>query len=331
MKTVVSLMAVAGLAAAAQAQSFEANGSTVTFQVWNGSSWASNVNVAPGAQVEWRVVVDYTGTRNDLFALGEALVQPYFGNVDNDGLGLATDGVAGGQNTPSGNSIPGSMVSASDRGNSNAMAVYGRISPFGNTAMQPPAAPGLPVNGNLMQVYRHTGGSNGAPAGNWIRLAGGDATGSAEVNETWAVPTAALAASATANDLNRINRGVSFGQLSAALAGANHTSAIPGYGDQLHSLVVFRGAFVASSDVGPDRVVTLSSDDRFLKRWGSTASADNRRYIAWQTSLSDSGTSTSGHRTSASFLGATITIVPTPASIALMGLGGLVAARRRRA
>jgi len=331
----VSMLAVAGLAASVQAQTYEggtgAGGSVVDFQVWDGASWSNNANINPGDRVEWRVVVSYTGTRTDLFAMGELLMQPYFGGVDNAGAGPTVDFAEGGQGANSGNGIPGSMLSIGTRSDSNALGAYGRIAPFGATAMTTNTTA---ANGSQMQLYRHSGGNNGAPAGDWIRFAGGSGTVATEVNETWAVPTAALAAAATANDLNRINRGVSAFQQSQAASGGQHTTLLYPGDNQTSGLVTFRGAFLASSDlpVGTDRIVSLGSDDRFVKRVGGTTSADNRRYMSWQTSSADAGTSTSGHRTGVAFDGATITILlPTPGSVALLGIGGLIAARRRRA
>lgn len=331
----VSMLAVAGLAASVQAQTYEggtgAGGASVDFQVWNGSSWANNANINPGDQVEWRVVVSYTGTRQDLFAMGELLMQPYFGGVDNVGAGALMDNAFGGQGVNSGNGIPLSMLPITDRANSSALGAYGRIAPFGATSMQTNATA---ANGNQMQLYRHSGGSAGAPAGDWIRFAGGSGAVNTEVNETWADSLAATAASTNANNLNRINRGLSSAQTSQALAAGNHTSLMYPADSQLSGLVVFRGAFVASSELPTltDRVVTLNSDASFSKRVGSTTSADNRRYMSWQTGAGDTGTGITGHRTGLVFDGATITILlPTPGSVALLGLGGLIVARRRRA
>ena len=86
MKTLaVSMVALAGLAAVAQAQTYEAVGGRVSFQVFNGTSWTNSASINPGDTVQWRAVVDYVGTRTDLFGVGQVAWQAEFGNVDNAG------------------------------------------------------------------------------------------------------------------------------------------------------------------------------------------------------------------------------------------------------
>lgn len=310
MKTVVSLLAVAGLAAAASAQTYESGAASLNFEVWNGSSWASSADVLPGGSVEWRVRVQYTGTRTDLTAMGEMWWQGVFGNVDNTGAGASADQLGawlgGGTNA---NGIAGSMVPTADGSNGGALSGYGRVFSFGLAAMQS-------SNLNILTSFRHSAGANGAPAGEFIRVAGSGST-------IWAPDVAATALGTTTANTQSIQRGVQSNQTAQALNPAQWTAGT--------NVIVFRGAFIASDDTAV-RTVSLGSDERFLRRVGGNTSTDNRRYIAWQTGAGDTGTGATGHRTFANaFNGASINIVPTPASIALMGLGGLVAARRRRA
>lgn len=308
MKTVVSLLAVAGLAAAASAQTYESGAASVIFEVWNGSTWTNSVDVAPGATVEWRARVQYTGTRTDLNGMGEMWWQATFQGADNTGAGGSADQVSVGQGVPSGNSS-GGMVSEADGLNGAALSSYGRVLPFGLAATNA-------ASSNVTTVFRHSAGANGAPAGEWIRVAGSGSS-------TWAPSLADTAASTTTANTQLLLRGIQSNQTAEASSVAIHSESL--------SPVVFRGSFTASDDTSL-RTVTVGTDERFLRRVGGNTSNDNRRYIAWQTSQGDTGTGATGHRTFANgFFGANINIVPTPASIALMGLGGLVAARRRRA
>jgi hypothetical protein len=315
-KLLTSMIALAGVAAVANAQTYETNGAALRFEAWNGSVWSSNANINPGQRAEWRVVVDYTGTRTDLYALGEVYHQPLLGNVDNTGASGAVDSVSVGQGFNSGN-VQGNMVPAGNASNGNQLSVYGRLFPFGLSAMQF-------SNLNQMSVFRSSGPTAAdpdAPAGEFMRVAGSGAS-------TWA-KTVANTGTVTTADLQLILRGVINSQSSNALQPTAHT------GNVITGVVLMRGAFVASTDVpvGGNRVVSLSTDERFLRRWGSTtvSPTDNRRYISWQTSAGDTGSGVFAHRTGVNVVGGTITIVPSPAPVALMGLGGLFAARRRRA
>jgi hypothetical protein len=308
MKKIVSLVALAGAAAMANAQSFEANGATIRFETSSdGVSWSSNTNINPGDTAQWRVVVSYTGTRTDLFALGQAIYQPMLGGVDNTGPALDNVNVGA---AASGNNIANSVI-----GQPGGSATTGRHFPYALAAMQASTF-------NATGFYRHSGGSNGAPAGDWIRVTGQeDGIADGDPTETWpGVGTTVVTA-----DLQRILRGVQNNQPAQALNPSQHQAG-------LSNLVLFTGTFTASTDTSVgNRVVSVSTDESTFSRWGNASSTDNRRYFAWQTGSGDTGTGATGHRTSVSIQGGTITIVPTPASIALMGLGGLIAARRRRA
>ncbi len=301
---IVSMLAVAGLAGIASAQTTtEQGGGRLTFQVYNPvtNAWGSSIDAAPGQRVELRVVASYTGTRTDLFAMGEALYQPTLSNADNTGTGAQQDQIGAWRNGGNGgNSIAGSMLSVAEGNQGTALADYGRVL-FGGTAT---AATGS----NTMTSFRHTGGSDGAPAGSWIRMAGNFVT-------QW---PAALPAAPAAADTNRILRGISAQQQSFALNSTFHVAGL--------SNVIFRQAIILSDDPAA-RTVQFSSFIESARRVANTGT-DDTRFISWQTSNSDSGS----HRTlGVQYVPANINVVPTPASMALMGLGGLVAARRRRA
>jgi uncharacterized protein (TIGR03382 family) len=64
-----------------------------------------------------------------------------------------------------------------------------------------------------------------------------------------------------------------------------------------------------------------------LQRVGGVNAADDTRFMSWQTAATDNGS----WRVGVAVENASINVIPTPATAALLGLGGLVAARRRRA
>ena len=303
MKKVFGLIAVAGLASVANAQPYPVE-ATMTFQVFDGTNWVSNINGMENQRVEYRVVIDYSGPRTDLFALGEVIYQPTISGVDN--TGASQDQHAAFRNGGiSGNSVAGSMLTGAEGGNGGALAGgYGRVV-YGQTGMNSSTA-----SQNTMTLFRHSAGSAGAPAGEWMRVAGQFVT-------SW--PAATLPAAPGATGVNNIQRGVASGQTSFALAPTTHVAGVD-------NLVIFRGA-ITLSDALDTRTLVLNSSDAFLKRTGGTTSTDDRRYMTWQTSNVDAGS----YRTGVTFVPATITLIPTPATAALLGLGGLVAARRRRA
>jgi hypothetical protein len=90
--------------------------------------------------------------------------------------------------------------------------------------------------------------------------------------------------------------------------------------------VILRQSITLSNDPAV-RTLQFSSFIESARRVGGTTSTDDTRYMSWQTGTADNGS----HRTGVQYVPGTINVVPTPASAALLGLGGLIAARRRRA
>ena len=305
-KVLVSLLAVAGMAVVANAQ-IEAGTTSLSFQVWNGSSWTNTVNVAPGGRVEYRVVVSYTGTSTSPVGLGSIRYQPTFSNADNSGASVDNN-VAFRNNGTSGSAIAGSMLSDAEAQSGAALATYGR-STWGGIAMQSSTL-------NVLTQFRHGDGAaaNGAPAGSWIRLAGNSVT-------TWPLATMSAAQATTAN-LNLIARGVVAGQASRINAVTGQVNTF--YAGGTSNLVVFRGA-LNLSDSTAERTLTLSSAAGSQDRVGAANNADDNRFANWFTS--DFG----GSFRSGVVVSSASIVVPTPGALALVGLGGLVAARRRRA
>ncbi|HYF14916.1 MAG TPA: hypothetical protein VD971_07590 [Phycisphaerales bacterium] len=307
MKFVAALIALSGAAAVVTAQP-DTNLPTETqvrFQVWNGSSWSNQAAASPGDQVEFRIVVSYTGSNSSVMALGNARLQPVISNFDNDNGNGSVDGFAAFRNGGvSGNFIAGSMLSQAEGQNGNALPSYGRVFPFGSAAMNG-------ANGNTLTAFRHGGGApaNGAPAGSWARLAGSTVA-------TW--PASGLtAAQANAASLNGIFRGLAVSQLSQANAGT-------AWQGGTQDIVVFRGAVQLSTNAG-NRTLILSNAAGSLLRVGGVGSDDDARYVAWQTSTTDNGS----YRSAVQVLTGAI-VIPTPGGLALLAVGGIAAARRRR-
>lgn len=250
------------------------------FEVFDNGQWTRAMRAAPGQQVEWRAVVSYVGPGTGVFALGGLLYQPMISNADNDGAGAQADQVVD-LIRDSGLGIPGSLLSQAD-GESGAPRPtndtvtdnigYGRVD-FGQTGMSG-ATSGL-------TAHRHSGGSNGAPPGEWIRLAGA-------VAMDWPVIWSGPCPIATCPDISDIRLGVSAHQPSLALAGTNHVAGAAG-------MKVFRGA-LRLSDRENARLLTISSRAEAVNREGNFGGGDDVRFMDWQLNVTDFGSYKCGVR-----------------------------------
>jgi len=308
---IVSLVALAGVAGIANAQvQQEPIGATLRYQVAvNGGAWGSNVEIAPGDRVEWRAVLTYTGATGPV-ALGRVYYQPVFSNVDNGALnGAGTDNLGAwrnGGNSGQGNTtLAQGLLSAAEGANSGALADYGRVQ-FGFTSRSTTAG----SSGSLTGIRHSSDG--GSPAGNFIRIAGTN-------NGTWypaSQPNGSVA----------LNNQILWGVVSD-----NNSATSTWFAAGTQNVVIFRQAFIASADTAlANRTVTLNSEAATLQRAGGSSGTDDTRFMTWANA--GEGGSTATTRVGVAYEGATITIVvPAPGAVALLGLGGLVAGRRRRA
>lgn len=171
MKYAFSILAVAGLAAAANAQS-----TNVVQEVsLNGSSWGSTVNATPGQTVYVRVRVQLSGAT----ALGLAGIthQPTLSGWNPGGGDTRVDFTATGLNN---SCPPGAQTEPAFAGRhvdgTNATAT-GRIFPFGSAGMNTTSASGI-----LTSLV---------DGGNVLRFAGSKAT-TATTNAAWGVNSAQL-------------------------------------------------------------------------------------------------------------------------------------------
>jgi len=311
--TSLSLATSLVCAAGATAQVNEPNAARLSMLVWNGSSWSSSASsiYVPGATVQWRVMLSYTGTNTNVFALGSVTYQPIFIGADNTNNLGGVDAIGpwrnGGQQ---GSAIANSMLTAADGQNGNALPSYGRVV-FGGTAMQSSSF-------NTLTTFRHGGDSPqaGAPPGSYLRVAGSSVT-------NWPAPTLD-ASGATVDSINAINRGVLSNQQSQTnpVTGLVNTYHVAG----TQSLVLFRGAYTFSG-LQADRFTggTFTIAPGSQARAGGVGSSDDTRFITWQSNNFDFGS----WRTGFTIEGASY-FVPGPGTIAALAAASVIAMRRRR-
>ena len=305
-RVTLSLVALAAVAGNVSAQGLnESSGARLFYQVFDtaSNSWTTSINVAPGARVEWRAVVSYTGTNTNVSALGGIYYQPTLSNVDNDAT-IGTQDEFRPWRTQNPLTGEPALLTAEEGETGLPLFSYGRVR-FG---------PWFGAS-NTLSLLRHTNESSNAPAGSWVRIATTQGT-------TWPRPQLS-GSEATAVNLNAIARGVSATQSSAVspISGAPNTSHIAGTQD----LVIFRCAILLS-DLQDARVLTLGTAPGSQQRVGGVGDADDRRFMLWQTSPTDNGT----WRTGVTLESASIHVIPTPATSSLLAALALVATRRRR-
>lgn len=280
-KVIVSILAVAGSAAAANAQGL------VDLQVsLDGVNFHNSVDANPGQIVVVRTSVNYSGGVAPNLGLASFVYQPTVSNWDAAGasdtlLPFLNGGVQGG-------SIPGSMVSPADAGGTD--GPWGRIDPWGRTATS---------STSFIRGHVHTGGSGGAPAGSWLRIAQNQVT-------SWI----GGAGNTTGGS------GVPISQLNQAANPGGYVSALEG-------VVVFQFAIQLSADTDL-RTLTVDAPNGGFGNRNATTGVREMYWFATQIE------STGSIRGGVTVDGALINVVPSPASLALLGLGGLVAVGRRR-
>lgn len=283
-KVIASLVAVAGMSVAANAQV----NTNVTWQVSaNGiDGWAGNaqpLNVLPGSTVYVRALVSYTGTAAPL-GLASMQFQPTVSNWSGaDTLAAFVNGGAG-----SNTSTPIGVVT-----DPNSTTSFGRLSPFGRTSLNATA---------FLKGHTHSGGAGGAPAGSWLRVAQAQVT-------SWF--------GGTGNTTG--GSGIPISQLNDS----GRQPIDPPFVSSLQNVVVFKMAFTLSSvDSRPDLVI-----DSPTEGFGNRNTTTGAREVYWFASMTEG---TGSIRGTAAITTASVHVVPAPASMALLGLGGLAVARRRR-
>lgn len=311
-KVIASLVAVAGLSAAANAQLMHMLVST------DGTTFGSSVNANPGQTVQVLVTVDYTGTSTAVAGFGSANFQPTVSNWHGsdtllplrqggntnpaDGSGVIQPQFYTGTSAGSGTHISAGYVPGT----------YGRVNPMGRTFLDGATA---------LQGFVHVnpdGSGNTylriAQASNpgWIGTAGNTSGGSG-VNAAQLY----VVGRTTSDPDFWGNRDTVYDPS----IGWDVTSRDPANDVRRVGVELFRFAFtLGANDAAGDMVV-----DAPLA--GQQINANGLRYIGY---FSSSSQSAPGTQLQAAVQTGVVHIVPTPASLALLGLGGLAVGRRRR-
>lgn len=291
----------------------EATGGRIQLQVFdsNVGAWSSTTSALPGSRVEWRVVVSYTGTNTNVYAMGGLRYQVTFSNADNTGASL--DELAPWRNGgEQGNAIAGSMLSAAEGADGGPLASYGRVR-FGATAMNS-------ASQNTITTWRHGGDTPRpvTPPGSWLRIAGSGESIWPQRPFPYDEPTPLF-----------LSRGLSANQQSAVnpVTGGINTLHIAG----TQGLVVFRGALLLSDEVARSGDITL--DIPLASLMGGPPITPpvipvppEPYYMTWQTSATDGG----GWRAGMVVESAVITIPSAGTLLPMVAMMLGLASRRRR-
>lgn len=310
---IAALLGACGMVGQARAQIVqEPIMATLTYQVaLPGGAWGSSVEVGAGQRVEWRAVLSFTGTANAA-ALGRIYYQPVLSNVNNIGTVEQVDRLGewrnGGSSGQGNTTLSTGLLSAAEGSTSNSLPSYGRVV-YGFTSRSTTAG-----NSGALTGHRHTGGSDGAPAGSHIRIAGSNAA-------QWYVPGPILNPT-----VEVVNRSILWGVVSD-----NNTATSTWFAAGTQNVVIFRQAFIPSIE-GPDvQYVTINSESATLQRAGGSSGSDDTRFMTW--ALPGEGGATASVRAGVQYVGASIAVLrnfPSPGVLGLLAVSGVWALRRRR-
>lgn len=303
MKNVIgSMVAIAGLAVVANAQT-----RMDILLSKDGVNWSPSVSVNHAAGDSGRVLVayavSYTGTANTV-GFASLTFQPVFANVRVGADALAPY-ILFGNNTNGGASADGAYGDTSVATD----GPFGRRVPFASTG---PTGPATATTNNARHfTHVHTAGSNGAPAGNYFRIARNDVTRWMGTGPT-----------TTSNAVNNFNGagGIAAVQKSSGNVG----SADPAFDSRSQGVIIAIYAIdVAPVAQGDSHTIIADAPTDGMSRNTVTGA----REASWFASAADNSGSVKG---TVSVNPGEINIVPAPGALALLGLGGLVAGRRRR-
>lgn len=294
-KMLGSIVAVAGLALAANAQDVNTQ---LKYQVsTDGLNWSSSLtNVAPGSSIQVRALLSYIGP-GSAAGLGTVTFQPVVSNWTAADTLLTTAGTPGGMGVgPVGGTRSNPIGTVDDL-----PGVWGRITPFGsaayNTSTYLRGHIGTGTAAGLLRIAR-------ADVTNWI---GEGATSGVSASNNW-----------------NGGGGVNAGQI----AFASRISTDPAFNSATQNVVVFKFGFTVSSATA-DRTLNITTPAAGIGRNTTAGTSYGQQYARWFASTGEVSPSLNGS-VSLSDASISIHVVPAPASLALIGLGGLVATRRRR-
>jgi hypothetical protein len=296
-KMIGSMIAVAGLAAAAHAQPLatQLRYEVRPFDAGNDNGWASSIDVLPGTRVEVRALVSYTGT-GTVGGLGQIVFQPI---VSNWGAGdaLVTNSMTG-QTGPADGIGPVGGTRSTPMGTvSNLPGVYGRITPWG-------------ANATSTSTYLRGHAGTGTAAG-MLRIAQNHITNWIGVGAT---------SGSTANNNQNGGGGVSIAQI----ASPARLTSDPPFDNRSSNILVFKFSFTLGADPSARTLSINTPENGFNRTLVSGQYVPNIRWFASEQEATPS------IQTAAAAVAGNVNVVPTPGALALLGLGGLVAARRRR-
>ncbi len=302
-----ALFSSVGLAASAYAQvPMEPIGATLRYEValpGGSGGWGSSVTINPGDRVEWRAVVSFTGTQPAV-ALGRIYYQPVLSNADNTGSADQQDRL--GDWRPRTTIPPNGDILTQEEGQStNTLWSYGRVT-FGFTSRST-----NPGGSGALTGIRHSAGSNGAPPGEHIRIAG-------SFNTNWYPPS-------IPNGTVPFNNQILWGVVSD-----NNTPSSTFFYPGTQNLTILRQAFIASTDFPQtdQRTVTIFSEAATLQRAGGSAGTDDTRFMTW--AIQGEGGSNATARVGVEYTPATVIIVPSPSGVTILLLFGSAKIRVRR-
>jgi hypothetical protein len=169
---------------------------------------------------------------------------------------------------------------------------FGRISPWGRSSLSTTA---------FTRGHTHSAGSGGAPAGNWLRIAQAHIT-------SWI--------GGTGNTTG--GSGIPISQLSDV----GRTTADPAFVPTLQNVEIFKFGITVGAGQTATMVVDSPADG-----FGNRNSTTGEREVYWFGAMTES----TGQVRGTALVNTASIAIPAPASLALLGLGGLVVARRRRA
>src|SRR5690349_4908669 len=131
-----------------------------TFVEWQVSpdnqNWTSALTVEPGSFVFVRARVSYVGSLQPM-SLASFVFQPTISNWDAQGPQTDTPAPFVNGGIGSNTSVPVGVVT-----NPADPTQFGRVSPFGRSSLS---------STSYLRGHIHVGGSGGAPAGSWLRIA----------------------------------------------------------------------------------------------------------------------------------------------------------------
>jgi len=281
-KVIASLVAVAGLSAAASAQV----NTTIQWQASTNpsSGFTNNLTVSPGTTVYARALVTYTGS-SPVQALASFVFQPTISNWEATDtlLPFINGGVGSNTSTPPG-VISGAQITDTTS--------FGRLSPWGRSATS---------STSFLRGFVHVNPDGSGQT--YLRIAQAQVT-------SWIGGTGNTSGGS----------GVPISQLS----NVGRVGTDPALNTQTTNIYVFKMGFTLTNDT----VVRNLVIDSPLAGFGNFNSTNQQREVYWYGDVNSEATGQT--RGTATVNTATIHVIPTPASLALLGLGGLAVGRRRR-